>query len=403
MLADLKLCLAIFCVLAYCGQAASRCKPSNRCQNKGGTCYGRKEVPAGAEKIGNCKGKCKCYKEAAITTASVRSTVCTVSGPEKGHRCQFPFKSAGKWFNDCKVRGDKSWCPTEVDKSGRPKTSKWGYCGRCSEAVEMLPSFFPQCHFELKKNSTNKGAASDFFQKWQNNIVPYQFDSSFTSIDRQTFIVATQQIAATSCVSFIESSASQYLYVTRECACGGSCFSGGYTDGLGAASPRRLTIGSPCLDPNSQSSIGFVAHEILHALGIVHTQTRPDRNSFITVNENNIFPPTAGTKAQFERCPGCNTFGTAYDCSSIMHYRAYFFSQGSAYSMTALSPSTCDLFSSANVLTDSDKDLINKIYNCAAQTTPAPTPTPVTNTNTTTNHQYLSRKLWRKGPCRMLV
>ena len=144
-------------------------------------------------------------------------------------------------------------------------------------AAEKLPNFSPQCNFEMKKNSTNKGAADDFFQKWQNNIVPYKFDSSFSSTDRQTFLKASQQIATASCVSFIEGSASQYLYVERQCACGGNCFSGGQTDGLGAASPRTLTIFSVCLNPNSQSIIGFLAHEILHALGIVHTQTRPDR------------------------------------------------------------------------------------------------------------------------------
>ena len=142
-------------------------------------------------------------------------------------------------------------------------------------AAKASPSY--QCNFELKNNSTTKGAASDYFQKWQNNIVPYQFASSFSSTDRQTFLKASQQIAAASCVSFIEGSASRYLYVERQCACGGNCFSAGQTDGIGAASPRTLTIFSVCWNPNSQSSIGFLAHEILHALGIVHTQTRPER------------------------------------------------------------------------------------------------------------------------------
>ena len=146
-------------------------------------------------------------------------------------------------------------------------------------AAEKLPNFSPQCNFEMKKNSTNKGAADDFFQKWQNNIVPYKFDSSFSSTDRQTFLKASQQIATASCVSFIEGTASQYLYVTREagCVCGGNCFDGGHTAGLGAASPRTLTISSACLNPNSQFDIGFMVHEIMHALGIIHTQRRPDR------------------------------------------------------------------------------------------------------------------------------
>ena len=229
---------------------------------------------------------------------------------------------------------------------------------------------------------TTRGGAAPGFQKWVNNIVPYQFDPSFTPVDRQTFLAAAAQVSAASCVSFVEGSASQSLYVTRDCPCGGNCFSGGYTDGLGAASPRRLVIGSPCLSPNSQSSVGFVAHEILHALGIVHTQTRPDRDSHVTVNVGNISPP--GAANQFSLCSSCNTFNTAYDCRSIMHYRAFFFSQGcspaqpQSCSMTALT-SSCDLFASASVLTESDKQLINRIYDCE-DTTSAPTPPPPTTT-----------------------
>jgi hypothetical protein len=207
--------------------------------------------------------------------------VCTVSRPNKdqpgkngGKRCQFPFNWKGRTYDECMEKDGKTMCPTKIRKDGSPR--KWGVCGRCSEAAVETENYYWECQFEKKTNLT-RGAASASFQKWANNIVPFQFDPSFTSIDRQTFLAAAQQIAAASCVSFIESSASQYLYVTRQCACGGSCFSGGFTDGLGAASPRRLVIGSPCLSPASQSSVGFVAHEILHALGIVHTQTRPDR------------------------------------------------------------------------------------------------------------------------------
>ena len=50
---------------------------------------------------------------------------------------------------------------------------------------------------------------------------------------------------------------------------------------------------------------------------------------------------------------------------------------------------TCSILT---VSADSDKDLIDKIYNCAGQTTSAPPPP-------SPRHHFPSRKLWRKGGC----
>merc|ERR1711892_1120243 len=139
----------------------------------------------------------------------------------------------------------------------------------------------------------------------------------------------------------------------------GSCFPGAYVDGLGLASPVRMVVSSTSLEDN-ESTIGLLVHEILHALGVGLTQKRPDRDSYITVNWNNI---GAGGKSQYEKCTGntCQTYNTAYDCSSIMHYGDTDFANQNGKTMTAKDANKCK-FAYNTKLTDSDVTLLKKMY-----------------------------------------
>ena len=74
--------------MAYCGQASARCKKSKGCQEKEGKCYGpMDQIPAGAENLGNCKGRCKCYKEATNVTAGHLKLAEKKANARKGEEC----------------------------------------------------------------------------------------------------------------------------------------------------------------------------------------------------------------------------------------------------------------------------------------------------------------------------
>ncbi|KAL6461631.1 hypothetical protein MHYP_G00297750 [Metynnis hypsauchen] len=68
---------------------------------------------------------------------------------------------------------------------------------------------------------------------------------------------------------------------------------------------------------------GVIQHELLHALGFDHEQTRSDRDQHVRILFQNIIPGHEGNFRKIQT----NNLRTPYDYSSIMHYGKYAFSR----------------------------------------------------------------------------
>ncbi len=88
---------------------------------------------------------------------------------------------------------------------------------------------------------------------------------------------------------------------------------------------QYLYLGSGC-------STGNTIHELLHALGMYHEQSRCDRDGYVTIHWGNI---QSGYSGNFNKhCTGA-TDVLDYDEGSIMHYGPYAFSANGQRTITS--------------------------------------------------------------------
>ena len=163
-------------------------------------------------------------------------------------------------------------------------------------------------------------------RRWNTRVgdvvqIPYSISSSFNSVGKQRIQQALTDIAQRSgVVAFIpRTSQGDYVQVVD----GGGCSS--YVGRIGGAQQLTLAING-CLQN------GIIQHEFLHALGFEHEQSRPDRDSFVTINYQNI---KEGSAFNFDKQTSSNHLGSGYDFGSVMHYGATDFSKNGQKTISA--------------------------------------------------------------------
>jgi hypothetical protein len=107
-------------------------------------------------------------------------------------------------------------------------------------------------------------------------------------------------------------------------------------------------------------TVATLLHEMGHATGFWHEQSRPDRNSYVTVNYSNIINVLQyASDQQFDDMQSL----TLYDWSSIMHYGAWGFSKNGAPTIESI-PAGMPLSNNVGY-TASDIDAIKRLYGAA--------------------------------------
>uniref|UniRef100_A0A5S6QMH7 Zinc metalloproteinase n=1 Tax=Trichuris muris TaxID=70415 RepID=A0A5S6QMH7_TRIMR len=120
--------------------------------------------------------------------------------------------------------------------------------------------------------------------------------------------------------------------------------------------PQYVSLSVDCM------KLGVIAHEVAHALGFWHEQSRPDRDQYVNVVWRNI---DEGSLAQFlkEQSREVDSKGIPYDYGSIMHYRSKAFAKtGDLYTLLTSVQNYQRTIGQRDHLSFNDIRLMNEIY-----------------------------------------
>jgi hypothetical protein len=105
---------------------------------------------------------------------------------------------------------------------------------------------------------------------------------------------------------------------------------------------------------------GIVAHEFSHALGVLHEQSRYDRDDWVEIEWDHIIEET---KHNFEIPPWGNAEDIdVYDYFSIMHYGPKAFSADGEITIVTLDPDFQEIIGQREYLSDEDIEGIEAMY-----------------------------------------
>jgi len=194
-------------------------------------------------------------------------------------------------------------------------------------------------------------------KRWPNGVMPYVISNQYSSSQRAKITSAMAEmksqaaVSGRTCIQLVpRSNQRDYIYIHP----GGGCSSWVGVSG----GQQKVSLGWNCLTK------GTIQHELLHAFGFWHEQSRPDRDQYVDIFRNNI---NSGQAYNFDIKYGSRTLGTPYDYDSVMHYGPYSFSRNRQ--PTILPKDRSKSIGNRNGMSSNDIRKLRLLYKCGAGST----------------------------------
>ncbi|XP_069034042.1 low choriolytic enzyme-like [Embiotoca jacksoni] len=203
---------------------------------------------------------------------------------------------------------------------------------------------------EADRNADPCTARNCLWQKWTDGkvYIPYHITNHYSSREVSIITRGLESFSAVSCIRFRPYQNGDHEWLSIESRSGCYSFVGRQGGGQTVSLARQ-----GCLYH------GTVQHELLHALGFNHEQTRSDRDNHIAVYWDNIIDDM---EYNFYKIDTLNQ-GTPYDYNSVMQYERYAFSKNNRPTMVPI-PNSSVSFGQATQMSKNDIDRLNRLYKC---------------------------------------
>jgi len=228
------------------------------------------------------------------------------------------------------------------------------------------------------QSTDTRNAIRDSWRKWPGAVIPYLISSQFSQYERSVIAKAMKNYHDKTCIRFKpRTSETAYIHIMKGSGCSSSVGRTG--------SSQSVSLGNGCV------YTGIVMHELMHAAGFWHEQSRADRDSHIRINWKNII---TGMEYNFLKYDlnKIDHLKAEYDTCSVMHYGAYAFSKGRSPTIEAIREGECKL-GQREGFSDTDIRKLNTLYECRGYPQTGAGETTVTKPTPTT------AKPWVKPKC----
>ncbi|XP_070849571.1 hatching enzyme 1.2-like [Chaetodon trifascialis] len=212
---------------------------------------------------------------------------------------------------------------------------------------KAIQKYLVQGDIVVNKNRNAMTCDSCKWQKKKNVVkVPYTLAKQFSRSEKRSIKQAIKTFKTSTCIHFIRRKKQRdYIKIVKSSGCWS------YVGRTGGS--QQLSLGDGCVYN------GIIQHELSHALGFWHEQSRTDRDSYVRINYENIIEQF---RDNFDK-EDTNNLNVPYDYGSVMHYGAKDFSKNGEDTITPLTPSA--VIGQRDGMSENDILKINKLYGCS--------------------------------------